>query len=393
MLSVLAVLPAGAAQLVPAARTATGAHRTAAASPTTAAGGSTATVWLCRPGMAADPCRADRSATAVLAGGARTSATLSVEPPTARRFDCFYVYPTASDQPSANSDLMVQPAERAAAVLQASQFAPVCSMWAPMYRQATVRTGAGGRHTHTLSPALRRAEAVAYASRLSAWKDFLAHHDDGRPIILIGHSQGAALLVRLIARQVDPRPALRARLVVAILAGGNLQVRRGRTGGATFRHVPLCTRARQAGCAIAWSSFPAEPPATAIFGRPGQGISLLGGQPRSRGRQVACVDPAALGGGSGTLQPYFLSAGEALEPPVATPWVTYPSLYSGTCEHRGGAAWLQVTDLARPGDTRPTVSEPAGLSWGYHGDDVNLVLGNLVRDVAGEEAAWSAAHR
>jgi hypothetical protein len=33
------------------------------------------------------------------------------------------------------------------------------------------------------------------------------------------------------------------------------------------------------------------------------------------------------------------------------------------------------------------VSATRGPTWGYHADDVNLALGNLVADVAAEEAA------
>jgi hypothetical protein len=75
---------------------------------------------------------------------------------------------------------------------------------------------------------------------------------------------------------------------------------------------------------------------------------------------------------------------------AATP--ATPDLYSAACQSKGGATWLQVTDIAGPGDTRPVVSETLGPAWGYHVDDVGLALGNLVRDVAGEEAAWARTH-
>ena len=67
-----------------------------------------------------------------------TSAAISPTSPTTRRFDCFYVYPTVSTETSANADLTVQPAERAAAIVQASRFSQRCTVWAPMYRQVTV---------------------------------------------------------------------------------------------------------------------------------------------------------------------------------------------------------------------------------------------------------------
>ena len=73
---------------------------------------------------------------------------------------------------------------------------------------------------------------------------------------------------------------------------------------------------------------------------------------------------------------------------VATPWVTFPGLYKAQCESKGGGTWLQVSTTATSGDRRPTVTASLGPTWGYHLDDVNLALGNLVNDVKDEEAAY-----
>jgi hypothetical protein len=122
-------------------------------------------------------------------------------------------------------------------------------------------------------------------------------------------------------------------------------------------------------------------------------VSLQSGQTKRAGVQVACVNPAALGGGAGALDPWFLTATSSPPPPaVTTPWVTYPGLYTAQCESSGGATWLQVNDVAAPGDTRPVVTEALGPTWGYHLDDINLASGNLVRDVQLQEKAYTAAH-
>ena len=63
-----------------------------------------------------------------------------------------------------------------------------------------------------------------------------------------------------------------------------------------------------------------------------------------------------------------------------------PGLYAARCEQAGGASWLQVSTAKGPADSRPTVSATLGPAWGYHLEDVNLALGNLVADVAEEEA-------
>jgi Protein of unknown function (DUF3089) len=341
------------------------------------------TVWLCQPGHVPDPCTAPLTDTEVPAQGTRTVTDPQPDPDST--FDCFYVYPTVSTQPSDNANLKVQKAERDVAIAQASPFSQTCRVWAPMYRQRTSASLAKGLGADP------GADTVAYDSLLSAWDDYLAYDNDGRPIIFIGHSQGAAMLIRLLSSQIDPNPALRARTVVAILAGGNVTVPIGRTVGATFTHIPLCTATAQTGCVIAYSSFPAQPPATSLFGRPGQGVSLQSGQTTTSGVQVACVNPASPGGGTADLQPeYPVSTFPPPPPPVHTAWVTYPDLYSATCRSANGATWLQVDTLSAGG--RPVVTETLGPDWGYHPDDINLALGNLIADVAAAESAYTTGH-
>jgi Protein of unknown function (DUF3089) len=341
------------------------------------------TIWLCRPGTALDPCIYNRASTSVSARGA-TSVSPSRGPTrTAKRFDCFYVYPTVSNQKTDNANLVVQRPEIAAAAAQASRFSQVCNVWAPMYRQATNAALSKGLATN------RTVVNVAYTSLLSAWRDFLAHDDDGRPIVFIGHSQGAAMLIKLLRSQVDPSPKLRRQLVSAIILGGNVQVPVGRDVGGSFLHIPACSSTSQTGCVIAYSTFPSTPPPPAYFGRPGQGVSLQSGQTARVGQRVLCVNPVMLSNASGELQPYFLTVtAQTKGVTVTTPWVTFPGLYTARCETVGNATWLQVDTASVPGDPRPMVSETLGPLWGYHVSDVNLALGNLVGDVAAQEASF-----
>jgi hypothetical protein len=350
-----------------------------------AAGGSgtaSGTVWLCEPGQAGDPCTSSPASTTVTADGA-TSVTPSSGPATSSKFDCFYVYPTVSTQPRDNANLRVQAPEIAAAISQASRFSQVCRVWAPMYRQRTegsLAKGLGGDPT---------ADEVAYQSLLSGWKDYLAHDNDGRPIVFIGHSQGAAMLIRLLRSQIDPNARLRKQLVSAIILGGNVQVPTGKTVGGSFAHIPTCTSLGATGCVIAYSTFGTTPPLTSDFGRPGQGVSLQSDQTASAGQQVACVNPVTFSSASGPLLPYFPSVTSPIPGvKVDTPWVAFPGLYTARCVSQGGATWLQVTPTPVPRDPRPLVTAALGPDWGYHLDDVNLALGNLVSDVAREEAAY-----
>jgi len=370
-----------------------------ASGPATAAG----LAWICRPGQAANPCAASLAATAVTARGTVAPASMP-RSATASKFACFYLHGSDGLTGIGNTSLAVTQVDIGVAVEQAAPFSAVCQVWAPAYRSVTLPTvekGLAGDEA-----LLRSASAVAYGSVLRAWQWFLAH-TGGKPVILIGDSQGSAMLIDLISAQLDHQPSVLRRLLVAILVGGNLQVPAGRTAGATFTKVPLCTAGTQAGCAIAFSSYPAQPPPDAMFGRPGQGVSLQSGQTAKAGQQVACVNPAALGGGAGDLDPYLLTTTqtaqipgyERLTEPVSTPWVTYPGLYSARCAQGGGATWLQVTSLAGTSQTRPVVNDnqlsglagaDTGPAWGYHAYEYALTLGNLLSDVAVEETAWQS---
>jgi len=339
-------------------------------------------VWLCRPGASPDPCESSRTSTAVLPGGTRHEEP--TPPPRSGALDCFYVYPTVSRETTANADLTIQPAEIDVATAQAARFSDVCRVWAPMYRQRTVSDLFNLQHGAATSPQ----NELALASLRAAWRDYLAHDNQGRQVVLIGHSQGAAMLIRLIRQDIDPDPALRRRIALAILAGGNVTVPDGpRLGGAltggSFQHLPLCTRLGQHGCVIAYSTFPSEPPAFSLFGRAGAGVSALSGETASD-RQVACVNPAALSGrpsAVAALHPYVPSA-QIPTISAATPWLSFPGFYRAQCRHSGTATWLEVTPTTRVAGQATLLRQDLGPAWGYHVVDVTLALGDLVNDVA-----------
>lgn len=375
-----------------------------AASPRAGVPGSAAGIaWVCRPGQAASPCAASLTVTTVTAAGALAPESWP-HSAIASKFACFYVHGSDGLTGIGNTSLAVTKVDIAVASEQAAPLSQVCQVWAPSYRSQTLPTVEKGLSGD--SALLRSTATVAYDSVLPAWQWFLAH-TSGKPIILIGDSQGAAILIHLISAKLDNEPSVLRRLLVAILVGGNLQVPAGKTVGATFTKVPLCTASTQTGCAIAFSSYPSQPPEDSIFGRPGQGVSLQSEQTAKAGQQVACVNPAALAGGTGTLAPYLATATQTARVPgverlteaVSTSWVTYPDLYSARCEEGGGASWLQITSLAGTSRKRPVVNAnhidglvDTGAAWGYHGYEYGLALGNLLQDVAGEETAWQSRH-
>ena len=338
------------------------------------------TTWLCKPGQSPDPCTQNISSAVVPAVGAPT--VVHVAQPSSPPVDCFYAYPTVSSQSTPNSNLTVGPEQTYIAADQAAPFSQVCRVFAPMYRQMTIHElfskDAAGQ---------KRALDIAYASLAQGFAAFLAQEPKGRHFVLLGHSQGAAMLIHLIAKVIDPNPALRARLVSALLLGGNLTVAKGKTVGGAFQHIPLCTSGHQLSCAVAYSSFYSAPPKTSYFGIPGQGVSLLWGQTsRSSNLQVACVNPASFGPGSVRLGVRFLNT----DFPGAG-YVTYPGLYRSQCMRVNGATFLHVTvepssayPAAAHPNQRPTVAS-SGKNWGLHDYDVNLAAGDLVSLVARQE--------
>ena len=89
----------------------------------------------------------------------------------------------------------------------------------------------------------------------SAWHDYLLHDNNGRGVILLGHSQGSGQIIRLLSQEVEKSPAERARLIAAYIPGGNLLVPIGKDVGGDLKSTPLCRKSTQTGCVVAYSTF------------------------------------------------------------------------------------------------------------------------------------------
>ncbi len=346
------------------------------------------TKWLCSAAMAQDPCDRPGDTVALQADG---TAKRVPSRRTHRRVDCFYVYPTVSEQKTPNATLTADPEIGSIATYQASRFASQCRVFAPLYRQVTLTGIFGGQLAGD-------AREIAYADVRAAWRTYLRRFNHGRGVVLIGHSQGTGMLRRLVAEEIDDRARVRRRLVSALLLGGNVLVRRGSDRGGDFAHVPLCTRGRQTGCVIAYSTFLDDPPADAVFGRAG-GTDALTGEAVGDELEVACVNPASIAANASrsftTINPSERFAGPTIRagievlwggplPTAGTTWLEPADRYRGRCEHINGNHVLKLEAVA--GARHLSATPNAG--WGLHLVDVNGALGELETDVARQIRAY-----
>ncbi|MGX1806073.1 DUF3089 domain-containing protein [Nocardia sp. NPDC055321] len=306
-------------------------------------------VWLCKPELSADPCDLPLRTTDLGTGA------VSDPPPVAEQdkpVDCFYLYPTVSNQVALNQDPVAQPEVRSIAEFQAARFSNQCRVFAPVYRQVTL----------TALP-LELATGVgliqlAYQDVVDAWNDYLANDNHGRGVIIISHSQGTLMARKLIREQVDPDPQLRSLLVGAFLMGGNVTTARGSTAGGDFATIPLCTGRGEYGCVVAYSVAQNDP-LLSLFGNADLSlISMRWGLPHGPGYQVACTDPAILSGDD-TPQPVTVpSAPYAFGiisillgyttfpgtlPTSDSAWTSTASRGTGSCQERDGYNFYKVS--------------------------------------------------
>ena len=347
--------------------------------------------WVCRPDQD-DICDGGLDATVVEADGTLTEEPF--EPSTDPPIDCFYVYPTISRDKGAYSDWEASDDEEGYVTLnQAARLQSQCRLFAPVYRQGTL-----GGLAARISGDEPDEEGDPYADVLDAFRTYMAEDNHGRGVVLVGHSQGTGMLHQLITEEIDPNPDMRKLLVGAYLAGGSVGVPEGKAVGGDFEHIPVCTKAGQAGCIVTWVTFRSTvpPPADSFFGRPGRD-----------GTVAACVNPAAIGGGEGDLDAYLpansdasilsslgtTSKGkswvDASAGDISTPFVRLPGLASGSCAATDGFRYLSVTVHPDPGPRADDIVGDLTPQWGLHLVDVNLVMGNIVDDVQAQAETFS----
>lgn len=156
--------------------------------------------------------------------------------------DVFFVHPTTYDggrhwNAPIDDDDANRTLTRVMLPNYAGPFERVGRIFAPRYRQASLYTRL------TLRDDARDARRFAYGDVRTAFQVYLARHNNGRPLVLVGVEQGGELAARLLAEEIAPNPALRSRLVAAYLMDTVV----------VGLPLPACAARNQTGCVVAYA--------------------------------------------------------------------------------------------------------------------------------------------
>ncbi|MDE2607045.1 MAG: DUF3089 domain-containing protein [Burkholderiales bacterium] len=176
---------------------------------------------------------------------ASADAWLARSQPASKSVAVFFVHPTSYLLPvigNARHDEggLVGRVNDAVLRFQAGAFADCCDLWAPRYRQATLKA------ITTNSAAAYAVDDLAYSDVARAFDAFLAGLD-GRPFILASHSQGSIHALRLLQEKIIGTP-LQARMVAAYLVGVALP------RAIEARGLPVCATATATRCVVSWNT-------------------------------------------------------------------------------------------------------------------------------------------
>ncbi len=181
----------------------------------------------------------------------------------------------------------------------ASAFNGAGQIWAPRYRQATL-----GAFLADDRVTAGKAIDAAYLDVERAFDQMLKEIPKDQPILLVGHSQGALHLTRLLKDRVRGQP-LAKRIAAAYVVGWPISV----DTDLAALGLPACTAPDQPGCVLSWVSFaePADPEfvmtaydaSVGFDGRPRRGTRMLCTNPLTGTMDTAAEAAANLG----TLKP------------------------------------------------------------------------------------------
>ena len=125
---------------------------------------------------------------------------------------------------------------------QASLFNQAGRVYAPRYRQAHIKAYYSERKEDAA-----RAFELAYDDVRRAFQYYLDHYNQGRPILIAGHSQGAQHARQLLKEFFDGTP-LQSKLVAAYLVGMPVST-------SLYTSLKPCASPEETGCYCTWRTY------------------------------------------------------------------------------------------------------------------------------------------
>jgi hypothetical protein len=163
-----------------------------------------------------------------------------------KEVDVFYIYPTLYRKGNTwcadvNDEKLNKKLDKLPVKYQASPFNKVARVYAPRYRQAHIdsfsdSTGVG-----------RQALDFAYGDVKAAFEYYLKYYNNGRPIIIVSHSQGTCHARRLLKDYFDT-PDMKKKLICAYVVGYGIFPEQ-------YQLLKPCGNAAETNCYVTWSSF------------------------------------------------------------------------------------------------------------------------------------------
>jgi len=274
--------------------------------------------------------------------------------------DVFFIHPTTYLALSISNARFDEPGETRARLengvlrLQASVFNGCCRIFAPRYRQASLKAITSD------TPAGFAAAELAYSDVLRAFDYYIAQENQGRPFIIAGHSQGSIHAIRLLQERIAGT-ALANRMVAAYVPGSSLP------RAVEERGLAICRSESMTGCVLDWNSDSPEKQDTR---RTRDAVLWWDGRYQTiAGRPMVCVNPLswADNGSAAAAQNIGAVYSEGPRAPIPAP---VAGAASAACD--GGLLRVDV----RP-DQRRHFSDLLTLFGVYHDFDYGLYYMNI----------------
>lgn len=241
--------------------------------------------------------------------------------------DVFFIHPTTYDNDSDTaswnawlSDERVNgETDNTTILLQASVFNGSCRVFAPRYRQANMEAFykmGTLQATNTFD--------LAYSDIKNAFQYYLENENNGRPIVIAGHSQGALHAIRLLQEFFDGKP-LQQQLVCAYIPGYQIKKE-------DFRNIPASEKPEQTGCFAAWRSYLKGEIPKRVEPEKGNSVCV---NPLTWNTSTEWASPARHKGimlGFESIVPNTLSTG--IEPGAKILWVDVPEPLKAALENK-----------------------------------------------------------